>query len=157
MHLAHERIINYTGRPYKNNEEMNESLIKNWNEIVKPTDTIYHLGDFCFASNYKNWEARLNGKIIFFKGNHDKKRWLYSATIKFADYRVYMTHVPPDNIPEGISLVLCGHVHEKWKMKLWRDTQIPMINVGVDVWNYHPVGIRTLLNELGKWKKEIVK
>lgn len=36
--------------------------------------------------------------------------------------------------------LLCGHVHEKWK------TRGRMINVGVDVWDYKPVSLSTLLN-----------
>ena len=47
-HFGHENIIKYCGRPFKDVEKMNERLIKNWNEVVKDTDTIFHLGDFSF-------------------------------------------------------------------------------------------------------------
>ncbi len=30
---------------------MNETIINNWNNIVKKDDTIYHLGDFCLSSD----------------------------------------------------------------------------------------------------------
>lgn len=35
--------------------------------------------------------------------------------------------------------LICGHVHEKWKLKG------KMINVGVDQWNYTPVSIEDIL------------
>ena len=53
----------------------------------------------------------------------------------------YAAHRPHD---EG-NWLLCGHVHEAWKVK---DFQI---NVGVDVWNYYPVSER----QIGKLMDEV--
>jgi calcineurin-like phosphoesterase family protein len=55
---------------------MNEGLIKAWNDVVKKTDTVYHLGDFSFGG-VKEWQDVLNqlrGNIILIKGNHDKSK-----------------------------------------------------------------------------------
>jgi calcineurin-like phosphoesterase family protein len=73
-HFLHENIIRLSGRPYKTNEEMTESIISNWNNKVKPNDDVYHLGDFSFgnASDTLAIIKRLNGKIHFIKGNHDQ-------------------------------------------------------------------------------------
>jgi len=30
---------------------MNEGLIKRWNDRVKPEDTVFHIGDFCFKNS----------------------------------------------------------------------------------------------------------
>ncbi len=72
-HFGHTNIIKYSNRPYSSVEEMNESLIENWNKLVKPNDTIYHLGDFCFMNlnDYTNLMKRLNGNIHLILGNHD--------------------------------------------------------------------------------------
>jgi calcineurin-like phosphoesterase family protein len=53
---------------------MDEALIKNWNAIVKPQDTVWHLGDFAFCSypEIKTILQRLNGEKNFIFGNHDK-------------------------------------------------------------------------------------
>ena len=53
---------------------MNETLIKNWNEVVMPEDQIFHLGDFGFGSaDYlENILLRLNGKKYLIHGNHDQ-------------------------------------------------------------------------------------
>lgn len=37
-HFNHENIIKYCKRPYENANKMNESLIKNWNKVVKKED-----------------------------------------------------------------------------------------------------------------------
>lgn len=73
-HFGHANIINYSNRPYSDVEEMNEALIKNWNQVVGKNDTVYHLGDFAFMpyDKFKNLLWRLNGYIHFMRGNHDK-------------------------------------------------------------------------------------
>jgi calcineurin-like phosphoesterase family protein len=73
-HWGHANIIRYSNRPYADVEEMNEALIKNWNAVVNPTDTVWHLGDFAFLqfSKFKSIIWRLNGDIHVVLGNHDK-------------------------------------------------------------------------------------
>ena len=44
-HFGHNNIIEYCKRPYTSVEEMDAALEKNWNEVVKPDDLVYHLGD----------------------------------------------------------------------------------------------------------------
>src|ERR1700690_1001792 len=74
LHFFHKNIILYSNRPYSSVEEMNESLIKNWNAMVKPEDSVWHLGDFAFCKypELKNILRRLNGNKNFIMGNHDK-------------------------------------------------------------------------------------
>lgn len=51
------------------------ALIKNWNQQVGPEDSVYHLGDFAWGTyeHINNIIDRLNGKIYFIFGNHDKE------------------------------------------------------------------------------------
>lgn len=74
LHLGHANIIKLCNRPFKDINHMNEVLIKNWNSRVAHEDVIFHLGDFCYKSGFdpKNYINRLNGQIIFLKGNHGK-------------------------------------------------------------------------------------
>jgi len=69
-HFNHKNIIKYCKRPFASVEEMNETLIQNWNNVVSNKDTIYHLGDFCFGVPYP-FLGRLNGKIKIISGSHD--------------------------------------------------------------------------------------
>ncbi|HLX53415.1 MAG TPA: metallophosphoesterase family protein [Aquella sp.] len=71
-HFSHKFCSNIRG--FATTEEMNQTLIKNWNTKVSPADLVFHLGDFCFG-NFNEWERirkQLNGQIILIKGNHDK-------------------------------------------------------------------------------------
>ena len=49
-HFGHANIIKYCNRPFSSLEEMNSTIIRNWNEMVKPEDTVFFLGDFCFKN-----------------------------------------------------------------------------------------------------------
>ena len=72
-HFTHNNIIKFCNRPFKDVEEMNQTLVDNWNKVVGPTDIIYHLGDFCFAGSAE-WHSiigQLNGRIHLILGNHE--------------------------------------------------------------------------------------
>ena len=51
-HFGHVGVCRFTRndgvtklRPWDSPEEMDEAMVKAWNERVKPTDKVYHLGD----------------------------------------------------------------------------------------------------------------
>ena len=79
-HYGHSKIIEYCKRPFSSVEEMNETLIANWNAVVKPQDHVYHLGDVTMLrGSVHGKEAfqtiqlcqRLNGHKRLILGNHD--------------------------------------------------------------------------------------
>lgn len=74
LHFYHDKIIKHSNRPFYNFEEMNETLIKNWNRKVKGSDEIYILGDVTMKSAQYAMEAlkKLKGRKYLIKGNHDK-------------------------------------------------------------------------------------
>ena len=74
-HFYHESIIRFCHRPFSGVQEMNEELIRLWNETVPPDGIVFHLGDVCMGKS-RNWEhvlSRLNGRINLILGNHDMK------------------------------------------------------------------------------------
>lgn len=75
-HFSHANVIDFEDRSFSNITEMNESLINAWNNVVRKTDTVYHLGDFCFGGKAKWREIldNLKGNIVLIKGNHDKTK-----------------------------------------------------------------------------------
>lgn len=72
-HFNHANIIKYCNRPFKDVEEMNKAIIKNWNETVSNNDVVIHLGDVALGSREeaKKIIQQLNGRKILIKGNHD--------------------------------------------------------------------------------------
>ena len=44
-HFGHENILHYDSRPFKNIGTMDDALVFNWNNSVRPEDTVYVLGD----------------------------------------------------------------------------------------------------------------
>jgi calcineurin-like phosphoesterase family protein len=72
LHFYHANVIKYCNRPFTDVEHMNESLINNWNSVVKPDDQIIVVGDFSLA--FRPVEVitpRLNGVKFLVPGNHD--------------------------------------------------------------------------------------
>jgi calcineurin-like phosphoesterase family protein len=74
LHLCHNKIIEYDNRPFNSVEEMDATLIKNWNSVVKSEDLVYILGDFGFSSLPKIREIlnQLKGQKVLILGNHDR-------------------------------------------------------------------------------------
>ena len=146
---------------------MNSTMIRNHNERVKVTDTVFFLGDFCFRntkggklgegelSKAEEYLAQLNGRFVFIGGNHDDNNSLNTpilgALLHLGGKSIWCCH-KPDDAEDFVDLILCGHVHEKWKFsKTEKGTSI--VNVGVDMWNFRPIKIDEILNELQKWEK----
>ncbi len=53
-HFGHAQIIEYCKRPFISIDEMNNILIKNWNQRIKQEDMVFIVGDFCFKSTSEN-------------------------------------------------------------------------------------------------------
>lgn len=150
-HFFHEKVIAYENRPFSSVEEMNETLIKNWNEAVSPGDLVYFLGDFGIGSieKLKSLCDRLKGKKIAIRGNHDGTySKLYKigmnvvvdeATIKVGPHLVTLRHYPPESTDR---FVIHGHVHGKKPFQLIDKS----LNVSVEVTGYKPVSEKTILS-----------
>lgn len=84
-HFGHEKIIRYCNRPFRTVEEMDETLIKNWNETVSKKDTVLVLGDFALGTKeyIENITKKLNGNKILILGNHDERSEDFYRSIGF--------------------------------------------------------------------------
>lgn len=139
---------------------MNDVLVRNWNSRVGKHDIVIFLGDFAFRkareNNVKKWLSLLNGHITFVRGNHDNNNSLNakieSLVVYIGRQYIYCTHRPENHNPY-YKINLVGHVHEKWRIKQTRKGCY-LVNVGVDVWNYHPVSINEILKAIAKYKRE---
>ena len=154
MHFNHSNIIRYCDRKFDDVVDMNDCLVDNWNNIVSADDYVYHLGDFCFRKNINGeyqgvnyWKNLLNGTIVFVSGNHDKYLPVKELIMYHNSKRLLLRHYPiykESDIPDGVDCVLCGHIHDKWEIKLVGKKNV--INVGTDRWGFSPVDINDLVN-----------
>lgn len=74
LHFGHGNIIRYCNRPFSSLEEMDEGIIKKWNNKIPQEATTIFLGDFSFhhkLDRVNHILSRLNGKKVIVKGNHD--------------------------------------------------------------------------------------
>ena len=170
LHFGHKNVIRFDNRPFTTIEEMDEELIKRWNNKVKDDDTVYILGDISWYNDEKTCEilGRLKGQKRLIKGNHDKisanlRKHFYSIDdykeIKVDGIDVVLCHYPITffNKHHYGAYMLYGHVHnshewnfvESVKRQLEElDIKCHMFNVGVMCWNYEPVS----LDEIIKYK-----
>jgi calcineurin-like phosphoesterase family protein len=144
-HFNHTNIMKYCGRPFKTVEDMNETIISRWNEIVTRGDLVYHLGDFSW-SNGEYFKNRLLGNIILIKGNHDKD----ALRIKTKFAGIYDLK----DIRYGeISITLCHYAMRVWNkshFNAWHlfghshgtlAGQGKSMDVGVDSHGFTPISI----------------
>ena len=165
LHFGHVNICNFLRsdgdkvRPWDNYEEMDEALIKNFNETVKPNDKVYILGDVAINRRALPTLARLHCKdMILIKGNHDIFR-LEEYTPYFRDIRAYhvlknvlLSHIPihPSEMSRW-SGQLHGHLHSNLVMLENGMPDRRYINVCVEHHNFRPV----LLNDMLAQVKEL--
>ena len=165
LHLGHSNIIKYCDRPFRDAEHMNKRLIDEINMRCKPTDTLFHVGDFCCYGNDRGVEglrtkaeeyaSMINPTLIHVLGNHDEnnsvKGCAMAMVCKVSHWKCWVQHVPPwapnaIPAPEECNAYICGHVHEKWLVERYDGK--PVVNVGVDVNNYRPVNTAELIKLL---------
>ena len=165
-HFGHANIIKYCQRPFKDIEEMDSMLVQHWNQRVKPEDTVFVLGDFCFktTTEYKNnsaftniseyYQSLLNGRKIFIKGNHDNKTstktLIRSLQIEYGGLIINCVHNPADFDPT-CAINFVGHIHHNWLIR--KSNKSILFNVGVDVHNYMPITIEEALGKIAQIKK----
>lgn len=83
-------------RPFSCAEEMDEYMVKAWNERVKPTDKVYHLGDVVINRKAMKTLERLNGDKVLIRGNHD--------IFRDDEYREYFREIRAYHVMNGMIL-----------------------------------------------------
>jgi calcineurin-like phosphoesterase family protein len=102
-HFGHTGVCRFTRndgvtklRPWDNADEMDEAMIKAWNDRVKPTDKVYHLGDVVINRRALGTLRRLNGDKVLIRGNHD--------IFRDDEYRQYFRELRAYHVMNGMIL-----------------------------------------------------
>lgn len=119
IHFGHANIIRFCNRPFADVEEMDEAIVRHWNETVGEHDYIYILGDVSFskAERTKALIQRLNGIKILIYGNHDKVirdnkqiQSMFSETHEFLERDFKMEGASG----KGKKIIMCHYALRVW-------------------------------------------
>jgi len=133
-HFGQDKDFIWGKRGFNSVDEMNSKIIQNWNNVVSPEDTVYHLGDVMLGDTEKGIHCleQLNGKIHIVWGNHctNTRKELYktchnvvescgfATIIKHKGYTFYLSHYPTitsnydvDKPLKSRVINLAGHSH----------------------------------------------
>ena len=134
-------------RPFTSTHEMDETMVYNWNTIVRPEDHVYCLGDFAISKKSLSIAHRLMGHKRLVRGNHDifkTKDYIEAGFDEIYGVRVWpkhnviMSHIPlhPSCLTGRGWINLHGHLHANIitgeHSKLYK-------NVCVEHTNYTPI------------------
>ena len=172
-HYGHKNICRFADRPFNSVEEMNEALIRNHNDTVGPTDTVWFLGDFAFvhAEEAKRILRRLNGHKFLVLGNHDKQiakkqrefigEGLFEGIYNYRE--IYVDKQPIILCHYGMRVWNKSH-HGSWMLYGHSHGSLPphgkSVDVGVDDKNitdeYRPYSFEEIRQFMRKQEQEVV-
>lgn len=150
LHLGHTNIIEYCNRPFKDVAEMDETIIQNWNTLVKNEDTVYILGDFSFSNDPNKYFTRLKGNKCLILGNHDSKEtkrlnWNLVKDVYMFKQRpiceIWLSHYAHRVWPKAHHDVIHLYGHSHGGLQPFGKS----FDVGVDSWNYSPISLEQVL------------
>ena len=148
-HFGSDRALSLSKRPFMNTNEMDWTMIRNWNSLVAPGNRVWHLGDFGNPEILR-W---LNGNITVICGNYEEDdRSIIDAIedhgvlcleqpaiLKHKDLTLGMSHRPSQGQQAGTNFSLFGHTHGRQMAKDW-----PGLDVGQDAHHFKPVGFEDI-------------
>lgn len=167
-HFCHNRQFLYEPRGFSSIDEMNQEVVRIWNEVISPEDEVYHLGDIMLNDNEEGARllGRLNGQIHIILGNHDTDTRIeiyrassnvveicYGRPLHYNGYHFFLSHYPTitsnfdyDKPLKARTLNLCGHSHTKDPFADWDKGLI--YHVELDAHNNSPISIDYVINDI---------
>jgi calcineurin-like phosphoesterase family protein len=158
-HFGHTNILQYepvTRKAFDTVEEMDAELIRSWQMQVRPSDVVYHLGDFAFADDKRIASIldQLPGQKFLIYGNHDhkirknkdlQKKFGWCRDIEEAKVdgqRVVLCHFPMLvwNKAQYGAFMLHGHCHGN----LHYPFSAKILDVGVDNVGFAPISMNNI-------------
>lgn len=147
-HFNDGDILRYENRPFDDVEDMNTHMIRQWNRVIKDTDEVYVVGDFCkYLKDGQEQEIlqRLRGQKYLIKGNHDTQsnRYyrcsgfdeVYDHSIILCNYWI-VSH-EPIYVNEYMPYAnIFGHVHSS---RIYNDFSSHHFCVSAERISYRPI------------------
>lgn len=155
-------------RGFKNIDEMNNQMLKAWNETVKPDDTVLCLGKLfqpVEIDKIKNLCTQLNGDIIVLTEDYLIRE--YYQQNQLSDYfyifstKDYYDHIDvlfcpfcdnPESKKDKYTVCCCGSGHNFNDM-----CKDKYLNVDADKWEYYPIvasEVKNIYNNMSEFFEE---
>jgi len=161
-HFGHVNILTFNRedgtplRDFETIEEMDQTIVDNWNKVVRDVDQVYMLGDIAMHHRCLPILDRLKGTKVLVRGNHDTgKLSQYSKYYKdirgcAIRHKCIMTHIPIH--PQCMSrwkLNIHGHLHSNniTTKEGWTEHDTRYVCVCVEQIDYTPVNLEQLVDE----------
>lgn len=167
-HFGHARIIELCGRPFASVEEMDQTIIDNFNAVIADDDILWILGDVALGRLDDSLArvAQLKGRKRLVPGNHDRVfEGYHSKGVKERDVERYEAaglSIYSHSVVNRFGWTLChfpdqGDSGDEERFAKYRPQPYPWrllvhghvhekwktrghrVNVGVDVWDFKPV------------------
>lgn len=161
-HFGHNGVCHFTQndgitklRPWDNADDMDEAMVKSWNETVKPNDKVYHLGDVVMKRKSLSIMHRLNGDKVLIRGNHDifKDADYYEHFRELRAYHVMngmiLSHIPihPESLGRfGVNIH--GHTHSNRVLLPNKEIDLRYHCVCVEQTDFRPILFEDVLKKI---------
>lgn len=169
LHLDHQAVLKFDGRPFKTLEEMAEVVRERWTAKVTDEDEVYILGDFIMrdADLGERFLSSVPGKKFLVRGNHDTvevdgfESVESMMTIEDEGRRVFLCHYPVAVHCDTYHLY--GHVHYLFGAFMRHSNLLNLqnsYNACCTNWDFTPVSLSEILkmtdtrNVEGVWEFE---
>lgn len=168
FHFCHSKKFVWQSRGFDSVEEMNNEIIRRYNLFIKPSDTVYVLGDCMLKDNQTGLTclSMLTGHKYLAYGNHDSDSRIqlykeygifediqFGYRFKYDKYTFWLSHYPMKmgNYKEKHpTWNLSGHTH---KLDVINGDDC-IYNVAMDAHNCFPVSIDQVVAEIEVYRSE---
>lgn len=175
LHLGHDKEFLWKTRGFNSVEEHDAAIIQRHNELVKPDDTVYCLGDLFFGDKEQGIEKlqKLNGQFYVVIGNHDTNARVaeylrlmgsdennhfkilnvqYAYEFKYKKYHLFFTHYPTITGNPGSPFYtwnIHGHTHSNSSID---ESRLLCYDVSPEAHDCRPILLDDILEELRERK-----
>lgn len=173
-HFRHNKPFLYEPRGFTSIDEHDETIVKNWNSVVKEEDWVINLGDLCLSDTNGAipYIQRLKGHQIWIRGNHCTENKItailatcpkimllaapeasYATIFKSGKWTFYFSHYPTkvgnyDDTKCYKIYCLCGHTHTQDK---FLDIKDNCYHVEMDAHDCYPVNIEQIKEDIKQY------
>ncbi len=175
LHFGHRDIIGFDHRPFGDVEEMDQVLIKLWNDRVFEDDHVFIVGDLlCGSDKHASWYlSQMKGHKHLIIGNHDEGMLDDDRAMSYFESVDYMKTVVDVYEGRKIKVFLChypmvswgkethgnwhiyGHIHSV-RLQPYEAMQTisHTLNAAACINNYTPVSFRELYENNVRFRSE---